>query len=700
MDNFDYKCFYRRTNSVLINEEISAKAKLHTSYFGKIVENVFKHMGAVYQAPLNENDISDSKTISYLFYKYNYIKPIFTLFGDNETIPIQDFINNTLLDPSNGHKNKFSFFIGDVGVGKTSVINYIITHHELFKLDVNNWFVRLDIDKTILEHYFPPAHIINSFVEKVCRVIISNPLVFPLEKLKEQLEDLQSYYIDSYKFEKLQFEEQNRIHNIQKVKIKDFINHIQNTFGKKLFIIFDNIDILFYHSEHKNESIENETLNFITGLVELFLHDKDILGSLGANLLLVMRTDTYLYLKSFGRTSGPLFTNDPYTVKEPLWKQVIDVRYDLLKAIVKKDPKFPDKLDVDFEVNRIYTLLMENDVAYDKLINHIRKLTNNGLRELIEYFRNYGWISEMENASITRFNSQFHIGIISFILNNRRLYTQINSLVPNLYLNCYIPSVKIDEIPFQHSNTYWLKYYILQYALNCNILNEGISEQQIFDIFSNSENSYHPRLVKEIIEVLCDPNRFNIFRRTRTYIDTNQYDVQIIPTPKAYHIFDNFRFKFFYLQLVIDDYLLAIPRVLQLKKYNGIFNFIKQGIDYRYITTSEEFYAAESTRIVNIKSKSVLYFIQILETSHQFESQIFSDVFSKLKELGIEFPNFHNIREDIKKELRGLNDRIKFSTDLENSFQEIDTDCTEIHNSMEECYTKSMGDRYKSKKNP
>lgn len=698
MDTFEQKCFYNRTKSELVDQNIANSKTRHTTEFGQLVLNVFNHMSAIYLPPDKNENIRDLKVISYKFYKEFYIEPKISLFGDNQIIPLQSFIRDTMLDKSKGHKNKFSFLIGNVGVGKTSVINYIITYHKELGLDDDTWFIRLDIDKTVLEHYFESYHIINSFVEKVCRVISNNPEIFTPNIIRKSLKDLQKYYFDSYILERMKLEEKNELHNIQKILLKKVIKLVQEKFGKKLIIIFDNIDILFYHSENSLESKENSTLSLIKVLVELFLHDRDHLGELGANLLFVMRTASYRYLHSYGRTSGPIFTNEVYTIIEPPWNEVINVRYSLLREIIKNDANFQDKKDIDKEINKIYDYLMNCKIEYEKLIDHIRKLTNNGLRELMEYFRNYGWISEIEKPSLNRFNAQTHIGLISFILNGRKLYTQINSLIPNIFLNCMIPSTSESNGTYEHPNTYWLKYYIIQYSLYCHENGEGISEHQIYNIFTNSKKSYPIYLVKEIIEVLCNPNRFSMLQRTRTYIDTKQYDVQIIPTPKAYHIFKEFCFKFFYLQLVLDDYLLALPRALAKNALKDVFDYIKKKIDYTYISYPEDVYGTESIRIVSIKAKSVLYFIQILETSHKFESEIFSDVFNKLKELNIPIPNIKKIKEDIRAELIGLNKKIKFALDLSMMFREIENDCKSIHNIMENCYRSSINEREMQKK--
>ncbi len=681
-------CFYERKENELYNQEISSRTKRNTSNFGQLVMNVFRHLGASYSKPSPNDPIYDIKTISYYFYKKHYIEPKITIKGEKEVIPVQDFVNDTLLDNSNGHKNKFSFLVGKVGVGKTSVLNYLITHHEKYRITKNTWFVRLDIDKSVLEHYHRPYHIINSFVEKVCRVIENNLDSFSSPETLKLLTFLQKHYWDSNQFETLNETQKNEVHNLQKLYLKKLISSIRQKCNKKLIIFLDNIDILYFYSASISAEKAKETHDFLTGLMEIFIHDRDHLGSLGANILMVMRVDTFDYLKSFGKISGPIFTNDPYTIIEPSWKKVIDARYDLLKFIIKNDSRFDNKEELSLEVNRLYNYFLKTEFEYDKLINHIRKLTNNGLRELMDYFRNYGWISEIEEPTISRFNKHTHIGLISFVLNGKKVYSQIRSLIPNLYLNYLIPYPNNGEKKSKHINTYWLKYLILQYAIKLDDSGESISEYKIYEIFSSGENSYPRELVKEVIGVLCDPSRFNMFRRTRTYIDAHQYIIHLHPTLKSKLIFNDFKFKFFYLQLILDDHLLALPKIFKENKYNRLFDIVSKKIDYSYITDNEENYSEKSKKIIYIKSKQVLYFIQVLKTSYKIENDIFKPVFKDLKELNILPPDLDLANKNIIKELSNINKLINFTPSFEAFINSILNDCESIENYLTTCYDK------------
>jgi len=109
--------------------------------------------------------------------------------------------------------------------------------------------------------------------------------------------------------------------------------------------------------------------------------------------------------------------------------------------------------------------------------------------------------------------------------------------------------------------------------------------------------------------------------------------------------------KFFYLQLIVDDYMLPIPATVLDK-----FTFTDKTPDYGYIALNPREYGEQVKVMVRHKAFLVLLFLEILEVAWTCEEVCYSHAFDQLtNRWHVELPSVAAIRNAIIAELGHLN---------------------------------------------
>ncbi|TAL17439.1 hypothetical protein EPN96_04995 [bacterium] len=134
----EFLCFMRRTEADAHASTIhDSKAAQSVNKFTEFMKIAFSCQPAVFPTPIDINlplskfNYSDKKNIAYMFYK-NHYKPAMLNKG-NRTLgaPIDpnNFVKYVLRHEKTGNKtvNTCTFLLGDVGSGKTSYVNYLLT---------------------------------------------------------------------------------------------------------------------------------------------------------------------------------------------------------------------------------------------------------------------------------------------------------------------------------------------------------------------------------------------------------------------------------------------------------------------------------------------------------------------------------------------------------------------------------------------
>ncbi|NOQ25569.1 MAG: hypothetical protein GQ564_09440 [Bacteroidales bacterium] len=671
--------FFRRAYNPQVHETLEFQRNKNSRELDNIINLVFSHQKAVYDMDMDIKMNADEKKTAKLFYKNYYAKSKVKKNGIKNEIEIEEFIEDIFLDKSKENKNKLCFLLGNVGVGKTSYLNNIITNQERYKLVENGiWFVRLDFEKALKERYFKPQYIINQLIEKCKRVIdkrffndLDNDLLLKYKNLPHyELTEIEEFIKNS-----------TQDCNVQAKLFQEFIESFYNKTEKKLSIIIDNIDVVYHKSivslsRYNDGKMDDNLIH----LIFTFLHDHGITGMLYANVLFIMRNDSFNYIKSVGHTSFKQITEHPYRLIPHNWENVVDIRYNMLVDQIKSKPDEQNTTILLKMAKEIQDYIREDVYSGVPLIRHIREMTNYGLRDLINFFNKYSWVS-YNNFGMNRLIDQYHIGLISYFLGGNKIYDESESDFPNFFS----VNPEISGIKRRFPQTYWLKYLIIKYLYEYSG-KEEVNVDHIYNIFGGEGNTdkdskyYDLELVKEVVECLGNANKSNVIRIKKRFNGKGSLTTFVDLTLRGKYIIENFVFKFIYLQLIVDDQEMRLPRIFKDGAYSKYFNTSSKDYpDYSYILESNESFIPKAKEMITHKSHSVIYFLFLLQGALYSEMERYKSTFAKLEKFKVKLPNIKSIIENhIPKELRAINNTVKFTNDVNAFVNKCTTEQTQI----------------------
>ncbi|MFC2170099.1 hypothetical protein ACFLRM_06015, partial [Acidobacteriota bacterium] len=544
--------------------------------YSREIDLVFCHQKAVCQDE-NPNEHDINKYARY-FYKFCYKKHEILRRHGPIKVTIDEFIYDVILDNSGEQSNELSFLLGKVGVGKTAFINYLFTvllrkHIESKRL----WFLRLDLHGACHGDIRDSDGLCYSLIRKLERVINQN-----------------KYLIDGYKKSEIAWQAllqtldgDCKINKLMK-DFKNLVALIDRETGRRLFLVFDNIDFMC----HKNDRAlfkDDENTGDKPFLINLhkfvgnFMYD-GIWGNLGASILFVTRFDSYDIICKTDKTDGYMSRKDLkcFTLEPPKWEEVLSSREELLNfgisllAKEKKKKKFED-----------ITRIIKDQMDYTppepgslSLASNILELTNYGLRELMQFFSQYAWLGKEEKAG--RLIHKYPLGLIGFMLNKWCRYSQMNAYFPNIYLVNIEQRGKDDSREHEHPHSYWLKRMIAALIYK-ELTYKGPTYISIFT--GSKGDGYGEKEVRECLGSLSEANLSNmaIVTRERNPLFSEQLKVKGIElTARGKHCMNHIFDKFFYLQLIVDDYLLPFPRCIR-----SDFEFDQHRLNYSYIVEND-----------------------------------------------------------------------------------------------------------------
>jgi hypothetical protein len=598
----------------------------------KLIQDVFKGHPAAYY---DDNEKDTRSELAKRFYNKYYSVADIKKEAYEEDINIEDFMQDVFLDRINGNKNKISFLLGNVGVGKTAFINYLITM--IFpKPEFKNGliFIRIDVENQENE---TTESIVNYIIGKFIDIIRKNfdKVLTEDNTLKDYIETLES--IDKKNEEK------------RKRSFHVIIIYIYKKYNLKLALLIDNIDIIYHKSKLNFFDIKENQLvtDKIDNLVKFFVTNIDqYFDSLYANMLFVMRKDTFEYIKSKNLATSHLnvYRNcDSYIIKEYEWGNILSKRFQMLNDLI--DAKYKDektesiKNKIKTRIDNITKYLEPDDTARNiNLIATIQNLTNFGLREMMEYLNSYSYISYY-NA--VRFIENEPVGLMAFILHGNQLYSDFHSVITNVFMNYNTQHFK--------PVTYWLKYFVIKYISKRTSENIETTIGDIYGIFSTvkQDKAYEQAHINMILKTLTDSNQSNIIEVKKTYIGNDGDKLTLKTSKKGETIINKMVFKFYYLQLMIDDNLLPLPSTL----LHAELYHLDNSMGYSYLLLQGEEYSKIAKRVIKEKGQSVIYFLTLLKIALEYEKNKYSDVYNNLEVVGIELPDIEEIINNIKKEL-------------------------------------------------
>ncbi len=559
------------------------------------------------------------------------------------------------------------FLVGDIGSGKTTFISHLIFRYGVEWHKNNYWVLHIDTDGEF-NHGVPTLD--TAYKDIFTRIF---------RRLEQLAKDCNEYDLEIIRAIEddctpRNINDQNKEEKWQK-SINYAVSKIKSTFGKKLILIIDNLDYLYHiydrwHFSKKQNELAEKGRRFIDDFVKSFVPGNESpLSTMGVTVLIALREDSLKLLKASVELQGINPFNRSGMVfyyHQPTLYQVIIGRYKLLRYCitqVKKSGKmelFDERMSLLDRIIEVKPTFSSRTEGPKNLFQKLSALSKQGLRQTLEYFSLYTWVGGGENISESfeisaRFATQHSPSILAFVTGGKRAFSQYTAAFPNIYLvDSEAASTVVgrdylsEELLLPHRHTYWLKRLIIEYV---HQKGKGVKLEDILNVFceKDSDFGYEETIVRLATASLSQTDKSAVLRADlQVGADGDQLGISLLKlTERGKYCIEHFIDTFDYLQLVVEDSMLPLPKVVETKMD------INQP-DYGYLIKTQPDYGTDAALMVCIKADQVLYFLDALEASLELEKSIYPKVFDKLKKEGVVVPSINNIRGTVNDSLGKL----------------------------------------------
>ncbi|MCG8096882.1 MAG: hypothetical protein JAZ17_25205 [Candidatus Thiodiazotropha endolucinida] len=559
-------------------------------------------------------------------------------------------------------ENEILLLIGDVGRGKTTALAHLLyKHRDIF---VKNNFVPVRID---MEQISGQGIIDNGSFFSDLVPILSNACRSHMRHDSElcEMEQQEIEIRDNILFFKGGKDERIILAD-EKSRVAEYVKEIAIRLGLRFTLILDNLDAQYHFFDRhiftpKGELLRKEAIGAMRTLFDSFENvQSEPLANISLRVLLVLRPETQKYfrvarLRNIARRKAA----DVYKLMAPPLSEVVGQRNVLLAKLCKMQKRNLDEKEKNCleEFERIFlsapTKALKNDKHIIELktfkdgLNVIERYSNQGLRRTIDHISRYVWLNN-ENANIgSRFRQHYNSQLLCFLLGDKYRFHQFGSGFQNLFLvrgdlvGDRDDLGKYDDSVRCHAQTYWLKYLVAWYIRST----ENPNVNAIVSIFCHGGKYYPEGLVKFCVASLLHVETTNLATPTFRPSSSGSGSVTIESvhiTHQGKAIIDDLVWTFNYLQLVVEDPYLPIPK-LWLREFS-----YEKGLDYGYFAEPNDSYMHKRTRMVKMKAKQVFLFLNILEYALNIEEVKYPDMFHNLRKSGFETPDFERIKDVVE----------------------------------------------------
>lgn len=654
---------------------------------GELTDNIFVHLPANYEieepkpfpgaGEHSTSSIPSKEWISHHFYKTFYCDVEVRRGYGGMKLEIDEFVDEITKFGSSTRRNSRHFLQGEIGSGKTAFINYIISQHgwRLFN-ERDVWFLRVNVDVLDFSRKEPVSEKIDRVYSLFCK---------KLRRVIQRLIDsglLTNYMTDATEakladaLDLLKGSERDDAENPR----SDFYESVATfsaILGKRLLIIVDNLDGIFHENDRYTfvsniDTAEAPYLEFISALVEEFHQAGPRSADLGANVLFVLRPDSYERMKAAKILDGgadPSFSDNKnlYSLSVADWDAVVEKRVDLIRFVIAQIRKAGKRQEISDSMEPVLNALLGKQKR-ERLVQHLRHLSTFGLRSVMRFLRQYTWLNvegdESEARPVARYLDQVPVGLVCFMLDGMRLYSQKESSFPNLFFCNVEPDEEeltntdiaeytkdVPSLSASHGHSYWIKTLLLNFIRVRNSRQESIRTQDIIDVFArDGDGYYHNSLVRLSLGSFSQTNVSNLVDVSRELSADQRRlvvsDVRL--TGRAKHCLDHIFSKFSYLQLVIDDFSLPLPRsCAPFFKYD-------HAIHYGYLVRDDKEYSIGAKQMIVRKARQVAKFLAILELALECEKIRYHRAFANLAAEDVSAPDVESLQKSIFDEFSHL----------------------------------------------
>jgi hypothetical protein len=327
----------------------------------------------------------------------------------------------------------------------------------------------------------------------------------------------------------------------------------------------------------------------------------------------------------------------------------------------------------------------------------------------MEFISNYTWLprgDEPEERDLTRrYIAHYPVGLMAFILKNRRLYSEEKSQFPNIYTcnitesesehisTIYKPEGRpaaLDVTQFKdvlkdyghlpigeatrlaevlaanlrrkpnywsvHGHSYWVRRLILQFIAERNARRVSVKLGDVLDAFSSggTDVAYPSNFVRIMLGTLAENHSANLVTVSRelTSDQGRLLTTELEVTPRGLHLLEDVVDKFYYLQLIVDDPALPLP-----KKCRGKFEYDE--LHYGYLAAEGHNYGQKTRQMIRKKAFLVVKMLALLELALEIEEIRYSEVFRRLRGEAVRIPSPEIMFRDLIGQFDAINSSVK-----------------------------------------
>lgn len=583
-------------------------------------------------------------------------------------------------------RNELLILEGPVGTGKTTVLSHLMYQYSDLFVERKIIPVRFDFELIDSGQVMDVARFLNGLITILGDAALHFSRISQAGNEFRELERL--IRSDALRVRPTEA----TLNNLEEIKsaLSEYLISTRKMLGVEFLLIFDNLDAQYHlYDRHlftvAGEQIRAAAVDALRTLFDSFENTRSQpLGNRGVRLLYVLRPNTrHYFVTAKIRTPFMRGATDVFTLVSASLSSIVHERLRLLGKLcsIQKDGmkpsdyqllgRFVDKLvAAESKIQRVREGQTDQASKQDLRIAMIEKISNQGLRRSVDHLSKYIWLDEEDGSELTeRFSAQYSPQILAFILGDRCRYHQFRSNFPNLFLTRgevvgHISEYgQYDDTVRLHPQTYWLKYLVAWYINN----QPEVRPDEVFSVFHDGGAGYPKGVVGFCMASLAHVDSTNMVMATfKPAVSSRGLTVDTLKmTPRGEIIFASFMWSFIYLQLVVEDPNLLIPRCL-----SDEFSYVP-GLHYGYLVADSKEYGDRTAQMVRHKARQVLFFLELLEGSLKAEKIRYPRMFQHLENVGFAPPNFVQIRDQLESDVTHILGKHRKSSQREDLVQEL-----------------------------
>ncbi len=548
--------------------------------------------------------------------------------------------------------NTYSYLVGDVGEGKSALI--AASYRKiLFDRDDHHGFkiipIHLNVDAKPDTHGRLPQ--------------INGPwFEAKLQEIKDQIKGLPDEASRRADLSVFRIDENDSYIS----KFRSLARHLAVR-KVRLLIYLDNVDR--YHFNYSKYRFVEEfageqrdsVVNNLQHLIEQFT-SPNALGWCGFCIVFSCRRYVYQYLRSAcdDQSRIDMEFGSAFTIHVDDHYRVIRSRLNLFEEAVGSVLKVRSNIPGEEYLNTLASLFSMQGVEgpLRPEIELISRLGHHGLRSLIGFIDALKLDASEREVFSRLLTRQTKNLPIMYMLKLRRRFGQGVGHFPNIFLvdSQVARPIRYLSAHQPHRPTYWLKYFVLKYLskyesrrfsqLQRLFVKIGGFDDHLFRLVLGSLTSTNESRCIDVdpmteVNGVCDPELL-ITSRGRQLVSAS---------PLFGNTSVDFCFEFSYLQLIVDDVWISVPKDLGPR--------IACELDYSYLFAPDKLYGERAAEVVKSKASSVYLFSRVLAASLKFEERHRHHFFEILRKEHV-CPDFIAINQHLMRSVSDIESNMKF----------------------------------------